>query len=494
MKIGTKNRLNRQTRILFATHTRPDYMPPPAYSDNMVICSPFYPDSQDKQGNIRSICLPEKQHYDLAALINSLPPAQQPDLVIIRLDSTFQHIPGNVHAISQPTIGMIGDTHHMRRPLQTMLDYLLRERFDHLLIDHTPQHTHWFSEAGLSPIVWLPGTLLADQWITPCKKPDPHVIFIGQMGKAHPVRNRMLEGLLEANIPLKVQSAPQTIACQHYNQAAITFNHSLNGDFNLRVFETLASGGFLLTEQLEPQAGQNTIFKDGEHLVCYSGHKDLIAKSRYYLEHTSERNRIAKAGHAKVKEIFSIQHRLLNFDQLLAGQMQAHWQPINFDGRTQAYGCKNKPDLIQRMAIYEWVQEQHRLFNLIQCNISPHVDPRIVCDLTDLPRLILSIKNNPTVLTLAAQADIRKDRFENKANDSDPVIMQLLASEDIETSGVATDTTAVIISDWLDLDAYMQEKISTTCDKANLTAANHTQGLFHNNLEWSDVWNKPPHT
>jgi len=62
--------LNRQSRILFATHTRPDYMPPPAYSENMLICSPHYPNSQDQQGNIRSIHLPERQHYDLAALNN----------------------------------------------------------------------------------------------------------------------------------------------------------------------------------------------------------------------------------------------------------------------------------------------------------------------------------------------------------------------------------------------------------------------------------------
>jgi len=414
--------------------------------------------------------------------------------VIIRLDSTFQHIPGNVQAISQPTIGLIGDTHHMRRPLQTMLDYLLHERFNHLLIDHTPQHAHWFAEAGLSPVFWMPGILLADQWIKPCKKPEPHVIFIGQMGKVHPIRNRMLESMQQANIPLKIQSAPQAIACQHYNKAAITFNHSLNGDFNLRVFETLASGGFLLTEQLEPQAGQQNVFKDGEHLICYKGSADLIAKCRYYLEHPEERQRIAKAGHAKVKALFSIQQRLSNFEALLTGQIEPAWQQESFDERAQVYGCKNRADLIQRMAIYEWVQEQHHAFNQLECRISPHADPRMVCDLTDLPRLTLSIENNHEALTLAAQAGIAENRFNSNKSSSDPIIMQLLASKDIDTSGITPDTAVVMISDWLDIDTNLKDKIGKRCNRVNLTAANHTQGLFHSNLEWSDVWNKPPHS
>lgn len=483
--------VNSKPRILFATHTRPDYMPPPAYSDNMLICSPFYPNKQDKNGEIRSIRLPEKQHYDLATLINNLPPVQQPDLVIIRLDSTFQHIPGNIREITQPTIGLIGDTHHTRRPLQSMLSYLLHERFDHLLIDHTSQHAHWFAEAGLAPIFWLPGTLLADQWIAPCETPAEHVIFIGQSGQSHPVRNHMLENLQQAKIPLQVHTAPQDVGCRLSNQAAITFNHSLNGDFNLRVLETLAAGGFLLTEQLKPQAGLDAMFKDGEHLVCYSDKDDLIAKCHYYLEHTEERNRIAQAGHTKVKELFSIKQRLLNFEALVAGRPQQSWYPEVIDMRARAYGCRSRADLLQRMAVYEWVQEQHRTLNLLECRVSAHADPRIACDLADLPRLNLSIENNPDALKLAEQASIRADRFEKNA---DAVMIQLLASEDVDTTGIYPDSAAVIISDWLDLDEDQQRKIDRLCAREGLVATDHTRGLFHNDSDWSDSWNMPPHT
>ncbi len=485
--------LNKKSRILFATHTRPNYMPPPAYSENMLICSPYYPDFQDEHGNIRSIKLPEKRQYDLAGLIQSLPSSQQPDLVIARLDASFQHIPGNIRAIPQPTIALIGDTHHMRRPLQSMLGYLLHEHFDHLLIDHTPQHAHWFAEAGLGPVFWISGTLLADDWIAPCDKPEKHIIFIGQMGKAHPIRNAMLESLQQADLPLSVEQVPQAVACQHYNQAAITFNHSLNGDFNLRVFEALASGGFLLTEKLQPQAGLDAVFKDGEHLVCYNDKEDLINKCRYYLENTEERNQIAHAGHLKAKQLFSINNRLHSFEDLLMAKPHTSWFPEIIDRRVQAYGCRNRDDLFQRMAYYEWIQEQHRAIDHLLCHVSPNADPRVACDLVDLPRVSFVLENNPEVLKLAEASGIEGNRFKQKTRITKPVKIQLLASQDLDSVGVLPDSAAVIITDWLAVDEIQRQKIQHQCANTKLTAANHSMGIYHNNLEWSDVWNKPPH-
>lgn len=486
--------LSPKSRILFATHTRPEYMPPPAYTEHMIICSPYYPNSRNEKGDIQSLSLPEKKQYNLAGLINSLPESQQPDLVIIRLDSTFQHIPGNIKAISQPTIAMIGDTHHMCRPLQSMLGFLLQEHFDYLLIDHTPQHSHWFTEAGLSPLYWLPGTLLADTWIKPCSDPQAHVAFIGQMGKAHPVRNSLLEGLQQADIPLSVLTAPQKIACRHYNKAAITFNHSLNGDFNLRVFETLASGGFLLTEELESQAGQDTIFTDGEHLVYYRGIDDLIAKCKYYLNHTQERNRIARAGHLRVKKLFSIKQRMNNFQQLLSNSPQNLWRPEDIDGRAKAYGCRSRDDLFQRAAIYEWIQEQHRTSATIYCHVSPSADPRIVCDMADLPRLKILLDNNHAALKMAEDAGIKATRFTRESADTNVRNIQLLAAKDLTKTAILTDSEAIIISDWQDCSNEQQAEINQLCAAAELVPTNFTEGLFLGLVPWSDVWNKPPHT
>ena len=485
--------INNKTRILFATHTRPKYMPPPVYSESMLICSPYYPNHADENGTIRSIKLPEERAYDLAALIESLPASQQPEVVIIRLDSTFQHIPGNIRAISQPTIALLGDTHHMCQPIQKMLDFLLREKFNHLLIDHNLQHTHWFTEAGIQPIHWLPGTLLSECWIKPQKRPLKQVAFVGQMGKAHPVRNRLLERIQLSGVPLSMQSVPQKLAGRLYNKSAISFNHSLNGDFNLRVFEVLSSGGFLLTERLEPQTGQETLFENGKHLVCYDGPDDLIDKCRYYLSHPKERNRIAAAGHKKIKLHFSIQARLQAFNDLLNNRSQQKWRPDLIDPRNTSYGCHNRTDLIQRITIYEWIQEQHRHFDKLHCRFSPNIDARQICDLTDLPRLELQLSADNKTPELAVTAGIRTDRFTFNEPGSQTICIDLACGRDIlNTESRVHD--ALIVSDWLSLSAAEKTAIKALCESNNLTAANHTDGLFLGNQNWSDVWNRPPHT
>jgi spore maturation protein CgeB len=60
-----------------------------------------------------------------------------------------------------------------------------------------------------------------------------------------------------------------------------------------RVFETLACGGFLLTNR---NTALSTLFVDGRDLVVYETLDDLVDKARYYLAHESERRAIAERG------------------------------------------------------------------------------------------------------------------------------------------------------------------------------------------------------
>lgn len=67
----------------------------------------------------------------------------------------------------------------------------------------------------------------------------------------------------------------------------------------LRVWDVLGAGGFLMTNY---QAEIPYYFKEGEDLVCFDSPEDLQEKAGYYLEHESERKRIAENGYRKVKE------------------------------------------------------------------------------------------------------------------------------------------------------------------------------------------------
>lgn len=96
-------------------------------------------------------------------------------------------------------------------------------------------------------------------------------------------------------------------AAEKFCQSKIVFNISMKNELNMRVFETLGSGSFLLTDRC------NTIeelFQDGKHLVLYDDLDDMVKKAHYYLEHDEEREAIAKAGYEEVMKNHTIDTRV----------------------------------------------------------------------------------------------------------------------------------------------------------------------------------------
>lgn len=83
-------------------------------------------------------------------------------------------------------------------------------------------------------------------------------------------------------------------AAKRFSESRIVFNISVRDDINMRAFETLSTGSFLLTNAL-PTLGE--LFEDGKHLVTYTDLDDAVEKARYYLQHDDEREAIARAGH-----------------------------------------------------------------------------------------------------------------------------------------------------------------------------------------------------
>lgn len=97
-------------------------------------------------------------------------------------------------------------------------------------------------------------------------------------------------------------------AAEVYNQSRIVFNVSARRELNMRVFEALGSGAFLLTDRL-PES--ETPFKDGVHYVMYDDMDDMIEKARYYLAHEDEREKIAAAGHSEAVASHTYMHRTM---------------------------------------------------------------------------------------------------------------------------------------------------------------------------------------
>ncbi len=83
--------------------------------------------------------------------------------------------------------------------------------------------------------------------------------------------------------------------------------------FNMRIFETLGNGGFMLSDKGE----YPPYFVDGEHFVSYSNLKDLQDKILYYLKNDIERSKIAKNGKALIEDYYSKSKQYQTFIKII---------------------------------------------------------------------------------------------------------------------------------------------------------------------------------
>lgn len=107
-----------------------------------------------------------------------------------------------------------------------------------------------------------------------------------------------------------------------FNQSKINLNitaKSIRSGLSQRIFDVLASGGFLITNY---QSEIPEIFEDGKDLVMYSDINQLRDLCSYYLEHEEERISIAQNGFNKVKELHNYDIRMFQIIEKSFGQSE----------------------------------------------------------------------------------------------------------------------------------------------------------------------------
>lgn len=158
------------------------------------------------------------------------------------------------------------------------------------------------------------------------------IAFLGSY--YHPERGILLDALvdplLENNISLKIwgkgwEKAPKRVRDEfwtgsflstedyrlryvfHGCKIALNIHHAWMKygmqKSNLRQYEALASGAFVLTDRT---SGIEDLFKVGEELVCYDSASDLTNKIKYYLDRPKERQKIAAQGYSVLKKEYSL--------------------------------------------------------------------------------------------------------------------------------------------------------------------------------------------
>jgi hypothetical protein len=431
---------------VFLSANRRDFYRPQLLDENELFCT-IAP--QDRPGEHAA----PHGEYDAAAFLRTLPPPwNDPALLVVCYDHLQQSTPRNLATVKCPKVVLVGDTHHQAEPVRQVLRYLLSEPSDLVILEFNRQHVHFLWEAGIRQARWLPAFTVSPFEHTADKPRTRSVLFMGH-AEHHPYRRHVLLDLQHRCPEYQMGSGTRQDVARLYSESHINLNISLNGDLNLRVFEVLAAGGFLLTDRLPPESGLEILFQEQRHLVTFGGTDQLLDQIRYYLAHPQAAQAIAAAGHEQYLRQHRPTHKIEDLMNLLAGRVRPEYD-VRLDPRT-ALPPDTQDGLAVRLHLYEMIQEAHRVCVDNRLLFWSGLE-RAACDVLDLPRVQVTVvpsgaPGKPTALHAAgldrrvtwldrSAAQFRKDQwniiFCNHADLQDPLYGRLMQSQASQTVGV----------------------------------------------------------
>ena len=394
-------------RTLLFTHCEPgihQHPFPVLDEENEVVAGPYFKDVR-RDGQIRYQHTPLGR-FDAKAAVLSMGESK-PDLILVHADSTRVCMPTGLRELRIPTVLLVGDTHHLSEPLRTLVSYAAEERFDHVAVWNR-QHAHFFHEAGIRNLHWLPGLLF---WVPDFPRHaerKPQVGFFGSLGKHHPRRTLLLSRLSVAGVPLEAGPRPRREGLRMLSGSAVGLNLSLNGEFNLRVMETMEAGALLLTDRLRPQVGLDSVFKPGCDYLEFGTPEEAVELAQWALAHPTEAGTIAHSGHTRERELFSREARRRQLVDLLTfGDRNG---PFALDKEPRCLRPVVKPKEVgefqERLIAYEFVQELHRMQRSITVVGKHEAYPELAGDLADLSRLEWAEQGDATSSQLQAKGEL----------------------------------------------------------------------------------------
>ncbi len=144
------------------------------------------------------------------------------------------------------------------------------------------------------------------------------VTFIGNRNPQTRVKRENILTALEERFKLKVFDADSPLsadmAAEVYNRSRLTLNENLFPAVNLRLFEAMACGAAVLTEETAP--GLERLFREGEHLLTYSP-DTLIDKVEQYLDDETAFKAVSEGAADIILRKHSLERRAAELMELL---------------------------------------------------------------------------------------------------------------------------------------------------------------------------------
>ena len=374
-------------------------MAPPRLGDEQINCGPWFNDEQ-VAGRWISRTTPFGD-YDVAALAATLPADQQPDVVVCHVDCGFCLRPRNLHVFAGPKVLLAADSHWGDHAVSAMVRYATSEPFDRTILLYDRHHADIYRAAGVRNLHWIPGLTFThpdariESAVTGAR--GRHLALVGKTGY-HFRRQRLFAGLISAGLPLAWRELPQREVPGFYGSSLIGLNVAMNGDLNLRVFETIAGGAMLLTDRLAPASGLDELLAEGREKVSYDHADHLVELARHYLAHPEEAEAIGRAGRQWFQNHFGETRRRDAFRELV------------FDGRERPEFALPPPPvarvflspakLEEALVAYDFINERHRHQETVAVRIDGQ-NTEFAAWLRTLPRVQLADAATPTSASFA---------------------------------------------------------------------------------------------
>jgi len=473
-------------KALFCTQNPVSYMDPPRLSDQQVLCGPFVKD-ETQNNTVLGLSTP-RGGYDICDVLDRIPKEQYPDLIIVKSDAAKNNFPRNIGSCGVPAVLILGDTTHMERPLEVMLRYAASEPYSLYVTDHKRHHLHWFQKMGIGPVAWTPGLFVKDFQIPFKRHRDIPLSFVGQAGKFHPWRAKMLEELERRGVKITKGSAPQKEAAAIYARSEATLNFSLNADLNLRVFEVMAAGGCLVTDKLPAQSGLDILFRPGRDFFWYEGIDDLVELLAGLRKNSRRCLEVAQAGYKLFQEKHSPEQKNRDFMQtVLAGKGSGTFD-LPLDARGSICKMLDESSFFTRVAHYEWFQEKHRICEGLKIGFLSGAALDLACDLVDLPRHKVYVTDSEN--DLFSKADVAKQIH----------CMEDGTKLDIVVCGVADEippaANTVLLSEFANFAEKETEQVISKMSDSGFEESKELKGLFQrrNPVHAIEVRSVPPNS
>ncbi|MDK9699541.1 MAG: glycosyltransferase [bacterium] len=189
-----------------------------------------------------------------------------------------------------------------------------------LVVDQ-PQEVSFYRKLGINA-EWLP--LAADPTLYHAgnrawNDRDIDFLFVGTVDPARRLKRSKLLKIIQSVVAVTIldgggnRSVPADEVAEYYRRAKVIINENMFPSVNLRMFEAMASGAMLFTE--ETDCCWSRLFTDGKHFLTFNA-ENLRERVRWIKQNlASEVKIIAEVGRREVENHHLLSNRV---DQLLA--------------------------------------------------------------------------------------------------------------------------------------------------------------------------------